>query len=67
MKRGPAVGLLPLYLKLYDDLLPNLRDGFAEFMAGVAAKFEAAGVNVSAAPICRVAAEFEAAIREFER
>jgi len=67
MKRGPAVGLLPLYLELYDELLPNLRDGFAEFMAGVGAKFEGEGVRVFAVPICRVAADFEAAVREFER
>ena len=28
MKRNPKIGLLPLYLKLYDDKLPEYRAGF---------------------------------------
>jgi L-arabinose isomerase len=67
MKRAPVVGLLPFYLKLYDELLPSLRNGFADFLTGIASKFEAASVRVTAAPVCCVAEEFETAIRGFER
>ncbi len=63
----PRIGLLPFYLKLYDDLLPDCRAGFAGYVERIAAGFAARGVAVEAAPVCRVAAEFNAAIRQFEQ
>ena len=65
-QKTPKAGLLPFYLKLYDDLLPNLRDGFADYIQRIAAALEARGLIVQIAPICCVADEFKAAIRRFE-
>jgi len=59
-------GLLPFYLELYDELLPELRTEFAGFLAEISAAFEARGITVETAPICRVADEFDAAIRHIE-
>jgi len=67
-KRGrPVVGLMPLYLKLYDDLLPDLRKGFRLFLQEVLENLEARGVTVVRAPICRVASEIKDATECFER
>ena len=61
------IGLLPLYLKLYDDLKPACREGFAAFQRRIAAGFETRGVAVVPAPICCVASEFAAAVKQFEQ
>lgn len=66
-QRIPKAGLLPFYLKLYDDLLPACRDGFTGYVRHIGAALEARGVAVETAPVCRVAEEFKAAIRQFER
>jgi L-arabinose isomerase len=62
----PLVGLLPCYLKLYDGLLPALRDGFAGFLDKIATALEARGVGVRTAPICCVADEFNDAVQQLE-
>lgn len=62
----PKVGLLPFYLKLYDDLLPACRAGFDGYVKRIAAGLEARGLAVQTAPVCRVAGEFKAAIAGFE-
>lgn len=62
----PRAGLLPFYLKLYDDILPKCREGFNGYPQRIAAGFEARGIAVDTAPVCRVAGEFQAAIRQFE-
>ncbi|MEI6082720.1 MAG: hypothetical protein WCS70_00300 [Verrucomicrobiota bacterium] len=62
----PQAGLLPFYLKLYDDLLPQYRAGFDSFIARITAALEARGITVQTAPVCRVADEFRAAIAQFE-
>ena len=59
-------GLLPFYLKLYDDFKPELRDGFSEFLQQVTEVLEARGIEVQSAPVCRVADEFKEAISKFE-
>ena len=59
-------GLLPFYLELYDELLPELRTEFDGFLAVISAAFEARGITVETAPICRVADEFDAAIKQIE-
>jgi L-arabinose isomerase len=64
--KEPAIGLLPLYLKLYDDLLPQCRSGFDGFVTRIAAGLEARGLAVQTAPVCRVESEFRAAIEQFE-
>lgn len=64
---APTVGLLPLYLKLYDDALPDARAGAEAFAGTIAAGLAARGLTVLPAPVCRVAPEVEAAVRAFEQ
>jgi L-arabinose isomerase len=64
---GPKIGLLPLYLKLYDDRLPQRRHRVEAFAAQIRAELEKRGLLVLSAPVCRVKAEFEAAMTQFER
>ena len=59
-------GLLPFYLKLYDDYKPEIRDGFSEFLQRITTVLEAHGIAVQSAPVCRVANEFKDAIKQFE-
>jgi len=66
MSRKTTIGLLPFYLKLYDELLPDCREHFAGFLADIAAAFESRCITVQTAPICCVAEEFEAAVSQFE-
>jgi len=67
MKRRPIVGLLPFYLKLYDDTQPNLRDEFENLLSAVVDGFNREGVEVVCAENCRIRSEFEQAIRLFEK
>jgi L-arabinose isomerase len=60
------IGLLPFYLKLYDDRMPERREAFTPFLAMVRKQFEARGIEVATAPICRVAGEFSRAVQGFE-
>jgi L-arabinose isomerase len=63
----PVVGLLPLYLKLYDELMPEVRNGFSGYLEGLAAELEARGVDVIGAPVCTDADDFKGATELFER
>ena len=67
MNTQPQAGLLPFYLKLYDDALPESRAGFAGFVEQIAAALQARGISVQTAAVCRVTAEFETAIQQFEQ
>jgi L-arabinose isomerase len=62
----PTAGLLPLYLALYDELLPELRSEFDGFIAEIVAGLEARGIAVETVAPCCVSSEFEAAVRQFE-
>lgn len=62
----PKVGLLPLYLKLYDDGAADRRPTMESFYGLIAAELEKRGLAVVRSPVCRVAAEFDAAVRSFE-
>ena len=66
MRKEPKVGLLPFYLDLYDEVRPGLRSGFDGFIHDVTAAFEARGIAVETTPVCRIADEFKAAIRQVE-
>jgi L-arabinose isomerase len=66
MNTQPVVGLLPFYIKLYDDLLPQIRPGFDGLLKDVTAAFQARGMAVEAAPVCRVKGEFKAAVAKLE-
>jgi L-arabinose isomerase len=63
----PKVGLLPLYLKLYDDVAKEARPRMDGFVRTIAAALEKRGLEVSSAPVCRVQREFTAAVRAFEK
>ena len=60
------VGLLPLYIKLYDDngVSRTLLD---EFHQCVIEKLEKAGLEVVCAPVCRIKGEFKSAVENFEK
>lgn len=62
----PKVGFLPLYIKLYDDVTPEMRARVDRFRQQIAEALTARGIEVSASPVCRLAPEFSAAIRGFE-
>lgn len=66
MKRNPKIGLLPLYLKLYDDALPEKKAEFIPLIDNVVQGFEGRGIDVARAEICRTADEFQMAVGQFE-
>jgi L-arabinose isomerase len=66
-QRKPKVGLLPLYLKLYDEIRPEWRGPLGAFADQVAGKLSAAGFEVVRSEFCRLAPEFDAAVVAFER
>ena len=63
----PRIGLLPLYLKLYDDGMPQVRPRIEQFYEQIAARLEARGLEVLRSPVCRIRPEFQAAVRGFEQ
>jgi L-arabinose isomerase len=63
---SPKIGLLPLYLKLYDKALPNLRVELEPFLADVSNAFHGRDITVVEAPICRVASEVASAVASFD-
>jgi len=65
-RKTPKVGLLPFYLKLYDDRIPDCRAGFSDYLQRIAAALEGCGLAVEMGPVCREADEFKAAIKQFE-
>ncbi|MBR6729346.1 MAG: hypothetical protein IKL80_04205 [Clostridia bacterium] len=60
------IGFLPLYVKLYDDFTPKSRPRHEAFYEEVAGILEEKGATVVRAPFCRLAEEFEAAVKLFE-
>lgn len=62
-----VVGLLPLYIELYDKSLPQFRPKMDEFNLAIAAQLTRRGLKVITNPLCRLKNEFEAAILRFER
>lgn len=65
-KTSPRIGLLPFYLKLYDDLQPERHAGFDAFVHRIATGFETRGVSVQIGPVCRLEPEFKQAMAAFE-
>ena len=62
MRRRPRVGLLPLYIRLYDTAMPELRDKVARLVKMVADGFAEREVDVVEAPVCCVEPEFREAV-----
>ncbi len=63
----PRIGLLPLYVALYDRVLPGLREKVVPLVAQVQEQFQARGVAVTASPVCCVHAEIAAALAQFDK
>ena len=64
--RNPRIGLLPLYVELYDLTVPEIRPQIDEFHAYVSDSLKKLGLDVVNVPVCRLANEFEDAIKTFE-
>ena len=60
------IGLLPLYLKLYDDVLPSMRQRIDAFTEKIQQKLEGNGLEIMASPVCREKKEFDKAISLFD-
>jgi len=67
MSVTPKIGLLPLYLALYDDKLPEERARFAPFLTGLPQALGRQGLALVVAPVCRVRREIAAAVKRFEQ
>ena len=67
MKRQPKIGLLPFFLKLYDDTMPTIRLEFEPFITTVVDGLAAEDVSAVRADICRVEPEFREAARRFQQ
>jgi L-arabinose isomerase len=61
-----TIGLLPLYLELYDRARPEARPGMEAFYAMIADALRKLDLQVLTSPMCRVAQEFAAAVQSFE-
>lgn len=64
--RKPKIGLLPLYLKLYDDVLASARGHLEEFFETIVSEIEFRGLDVLPSSVCRIKPEFQAAVSNFE-
>jgi len=67
IKTSPRAGFLPLYLKLYDDLIPDMRPGIEKFLRTIREELENRGINIISSPVCRIEKEFIDAVKLFER
>lgn len=61
-----TIGLLPLYIALYDQPGSTLRTRLYAFYDKIVAKFEAQGIRVITSDFCRLKPEFEEAVAKFE-
>ncbi len=64
--KKPRVGLLPLYVELYDLTTPEIRPDIDAFHHLISNRLTDAGLEVVNVPVCRLAKEFEEAIHRFE-
>lgn len=60
------IGLLPLYIKLYDDCSPQMRKKIDAFHMLITDRLKNRGLDVIGAPVCRIRPEFEKAVEKFE-
>ena len=59
------IGFLPLYLKLYDELFPEMRETMEKFSSDIQSELLSKGIEVIPAPICRTEEEFKEAGKIF--
>ena len=60
------IGLLPLYIKLYDETVPERGPVNEKYVKKITADFTSRSVDVVCAPICRIESEFREAVALFE-
>ena len=60
------IGFLPLYVKLYDDVVSHTRPRHEAFYEELTGIFKSKGADVVTVPFCRLANEFDAAVKSFE-
>lgn len=60
------IGLLPLYVKLYDEVAPANHEKAQKFADDAVKALEKLSFEVISSPLCRVADEFKAAVKKFE-
>lgn len=63
---NPRVGLLPLYLELYDNAMPECRPHMDAFAETIAHELRGKNLDVALAPVCRIEAEFDNAVKMLE-
>lgn len=61
------IGLLPLYLELYDEVLPEIRKEFNPLIETVCDLFKKKDIDIVLSDVCRISKEFEIAIAQFEK
>jgi len=60
------VGLLPLYVKFYDEVLPDLAAQVAPFVNRIQTALADGGLEVLVAPVSRTRPDFASAVERFE-
>lgn len=60
------IGLLPMYIEMYDRDMPQMRPKIVEFRETIIHALEMRGLVVEAAPICKIKQEFAQTIGFFE-
>lgn len=65
--RKLKIGLLPLYVKLYDDYWPELRERVDAFYRTITFELESRGLEVVPSALCAIKPEFAEAVQSFER
>jgi len=65
--RQPRIGLLGLYLELYDRAMPQVRPRVDAFYGTIAQELGRRGLAVTTAPVCRQQPEFAQAVAAFEQ
>jgi len=67
MANAPRAGLLPLYLELYDNRLPEMRTKLTPFLDQVATGLQSKGVEVTRGEVCRLRPEVDQALDLFDQ
>jgi L-arabinose isomerase len=61
------IGLLPLYMDLFDQAVPKLRSRVSRFVSDIARELGNRGVEILASPLCARRKEVRAAVTGFEQ
>lgn len=67
MSKPVAIGLLPLYIELYDRVMPQMRPVFAPFLEDIESTFQLQGAAVHRESICCTQSEVSAAVDRLEK